>query len=85
MATQTFTVQVAQRGSITLPQTVRRQYNIEPGQQMTLVDLGGVFVLSPRKSQIDATADRIARELTEQGESHESMLQALRDLRAESA
>ena len=44
-----------------------------------LLDLGSVFVLSPRQSQIDALASRIAQDLTEKGETLESMLQTLRE------
>lgn len=82
---QTFTLQVAQRGLVTLPKEVRRAYNIQPGQQMTLLDLDGVFVLSQRPSQVDALADRIADELAGRGETLESMLQTLREVRAEHA
>lgn len=82
---QTFTLQVAQRGLITLPKEVRKAYTIEPGQQMTLLDLDGVFVLSRRPSQVDAFADRIADELADRGETLESMLQTLQEVRAEYA
>lgn len=85
MAARSFSLQVAQRGLITLPQAVRKAYGIEPGQEMTLVDLDGVFVLSPRASRIDPLADKLAQELAERGESLESMLQALREVRAERA
>ena len=44
-------------------------------------DLGGVFVLSPRQSEIDDLADRIAQTLVERGETLESMQQALREER----
>jgi bifunctional DNA-binding transcriptional regulator/antitoxin component of YhaV-PrlF toxin-antitoxin module len=82
---QSFTIQVAQRGLVTLPQEVRKAHNIQPGQQMTLLDLDGVFVLSPRPSQVDALADRITQELADRGESLESMLEALREVRGEHA
>lgn len=82
---QTFTLQVAQRGLVTLPVEVRKAHNIQPGQQITLLDLDGVFVLSPRPSQVDALADRIADELAGRGETLESMLQTLREVRAEYA
>ncbi len=82
---QTFTLQVAQRGLITLPQSLRQAHNIQPGQQMTLLDLDGVFVLSPRPSQVDALADRIADDLAGRGETLTSMLQALHEVRAEYA
>ena len=57
MTSQSFTVQVAQRGLITLPQALRKAYDIQPGQELTLTNLDGVFVLSPRASQIDPLAD----------------------------
>lgn len=79
---QTFSVQVAQRGVVTLPQELRRAHGIEPGQKLTLVDLDGVFVLSPQPSQVDVLADRLAQELTNHGESLESMLALLREVRA---
>lgn len=75
------TLQVAQRGLITIPKRLREAYNIRPGDQLTLLDLGGVFVLSPRPSQVDALADRVAAELQDTGETLESVLQALREER----
>lgn len=79
---RTFTVQVAQRGLVTLPKDVRQAYNIQPGQQLTLLDLDGVFILSLQPSQVDALADRIAAVLAERGETLASMLQALHEVRA---
>jgi bifunctional DNA-binding transcriptional regulator/antitoxin component of YhaV-PrlF toxin-antitoxin module len=77
----TMTVQVAQRGLLTLPKQLRKSYNIQPGDQLTLLDLGGVFVLSPRRSEIDGLANQLRATLLKQGESLESMLQALREAR----
>ena len=78
---QTLTVRVAQRGLVTLPKALREAYDIRPGDQLTLLDLGGVFILSPRRSEVDAIADRLAQEWKSQGETLESMLQALREER----
>lgn len=80
---QSTTVQVAQRGLITLPKTLREDYNIHPGDSLTLLDLGGVFVLSPRRSEVDTIADKLRTEWQDKGETLESMLQALREERAE--
>ena len=44
-----------------------------------------MFVLNPQPSNVDALADRIADELAGRGETLESMLQALREMRAEYA
>lgn len=75
------TLQVAQRGLVTLPKSLREQYGIEPGDELTLLDIGGVFVLSPRRSEIDRLVDRLAEELRGRGETLESMLQAVREVR----
>jgi bifunctional DNA-binding transcriptional regulator/antitoxin component of YhaV-PrlF toxin-antitoxin module len=85
MTVPSFRLQVAQRGLITLPRALRKTYRIETGQELTLVDLGGVFVLSPRRSEVDALADRIASELTRRDETLETMLATLREVRAEHA
>jgi len=77
----TITVQMAQRGVVTLPKALRQSYNLRPGDSLTLLDLGGVFVLSPRRSAIDSLADRLTQALIERGETLETMLQALREER----
>jgi bifunctional DNA-binding transcriptional regulator/antitoxin component of YhaV-PrlF toxin-antitoxin module len=77
----TMTIRMVQRGGVTLPKTLRESYNLQPGDSFTLLDLGGVFVLSPRRSEIDSLADRLTRHLVERGETLETMLQALREER----
>ena len=77
----TMTVQVAERGLLTLPETLREAYDIQPGDTLTLLDLGGVFVLSPRPSEIDALADPIAADLRARGETLASLLPSLREER----
>lgn len=54
---------------------------MQPGDTFTLLDLGGVFVLNPRRSEIDALADKMAAQWAEDGETLETMLQALREER----
>ena len=79
--TDAMTVQVAQRGLVTLPKALRDTYRIREGDQLTLLDLGGVFVFSPRRSEIDDLSEALSTSLAERGESLESMLQALREAR----
>ena len=74
-------LQVAQRGLITLPKALRQAYRIREGDTLTLLDLGGVFVLSPHRSAIDGLAEELRATLLDQGENLESMLQALREAR----
>jgi len=75
------TLQMAQRGVITIPKSLREFYGIQPGDTFTLLDLGGVFVLNPRRSEIDAIAEKMAAQWAEDGETLETMLQALREER----
>ncbi|MEZ4594782.1 MAG: AbrB/MazE/SpoVT family DNA-binding domain-containing protein [Chloroflexota bacterium] len=77
----TITLQMGQRGVMTFPKTWRETYRIQPGDQFTLLDVGGVFILSPVRTQVDALADQITQTLVEQGESLEGMLLALREER----
>ena len=81
MPNNTQTIQLAQRGLLTLPKSIRQAYHLEPGEELTLIDLGGVFVLSPHRSEIDVLAGQISQSLGEKGESLESMLLALRETR----
>jgi len=74
-------LQMAQRGVITIPKSLRESYGLQPGDIFSLIDLGGVFVLSPRQSEIDTIAEKIAEQWTEDGETLETMLQALREER----
>ncbi len=77
----TMNLQLGQRGVVTLPKPLRENYNFRAGDNFTLLDLGGVFVLAPGRSQIDALAEQITYSLVEEGESLESMLLALREER----
>ena len=75
------TLQMAKRGVITIPKSLRESYGMQPGDTFALLDLGGVFVLNPRRSEIDAIAGRMAAQWAEDGETLETMLKALREER----
>lgn len=80
----TFQVQVVRRGIITLPKELRDHNNIEEGDTLTLIDLGdGMVLMRPGRSRVDEIADKLAREWQDSGESLESMLTTLREVRAE--
>jgi hypothetical protein len=64
---------------------VRDRYDLKPGDLITLVDLDGVLVLSPRNFEVDLLADRISQCLAEKGETLESMLRTLREERERNA
>ena len=81
MSRDSMVVTIGQRGVMTVPKQIREAYHLKEGDEITLLDLGGAFVLSPRRSEIDALADRIERKLKGKGESLESMLLAVREER----
>jgi len=72
-------LQMSKRGVITIPKSLRDSYGMQAGDTFTLLDLGGVFVLNPRRSEIDAIADKIAAKWAENGQTLETMLEALRE------
>jgi len=79
-----FQVKVVRRGVITLPKELREHSHIEEGDMLTLIELGeGVIVMSTQRSRVDEIADELAREWKNSGESLESMLTALREVREE--
>ncbi|MCE7985659.1 MAG: hypothetical protein DYG89_31160 [Caldilinea sp. CFX5] len=78
-------VQVAQRGVITLPKSLREAYNIKTGDILSVIDLGeGKFLLSHTPSRIDELLDTLRTNLEAEGETLETMLQRLRAKREKS-
>ena len=84
MNNSTYKVQVARRGTITLPRELREHNHIETGDTLTLSDLGnGVVVMRLQRTRVDKIANKLAKEWRESGETLESMLNTLRRVRAE--
>jgi bifunctional DNA-binding transcriptional regulator/antitoxin component of YhaV-PrlF toxin-antitoxin module len=79
-----YRIQVGRRGVITFPKELRDQNHIADGEILNLIELSNnVFVISRRRSQIDEVANKLAQEWQDSGESLESMLTTLREVRAE--
>ena len=79
-----YNLQLSEDGAVILPEALQETYDLQPEDTLMLYDLGdGVLVLKTTKgrSRIDALADRIRADLEEQGETLETMLQALREER----
>ena len=75
-------IQIRQRGALTFPTQIRKKYNIQPGDTYYLVDLDGIFILTPMKPMVPELAAEIERQLKEAGASTEELLLALREERA---
>jgi len=80
---ETTTVQVRQRGSLTLPVSIREKYGIKVGDSFQLVDLDGIFVLTPMTPMVPELAREIDKIRQEAGLSMEELLQGLREQRAQ--
>ncbi len=80
----TFQVYVSQTGTIPLPKGWLKQNSINPGDTLTLIDLNdGVVVMRPQGSQFEKVASKLAKEWQDSGESLESVLNTLHEVRAE--
>jgi bifunctional DNA-binding transcriptional regulator/antitoxin component of YhaV-PrlF toxin-antitoxin module len=75
-------IQVRDRGVITLPAEIREKYGIENGAIFRLVDLDGVFVLTPMVPMVPELAREIEQARLEAGLSMEELLHGLREVRA---
>jgi AbrB family looped-hinge helix DNA binding protein len=75
------TIQVRQRGTVTLPAELREKYGIKPGDTFRLVDLDGVFVLTPMVPMVPELAREIERTRLEAGLSVKELLSTLREQR----
>jgi len=76
------TVQIRQRGNLTLPVELRERYGIEPGDTFRILDLDGIFVLTPMTPMVPELAREIERARLEAGLDTADLLQALREQRA---
>jgi AbrB family looped-hinge helix DNA binding protein len=76
------TIQVRNRGVITLPKELREKYNIENGDLFRLVDLDGIFVLTPMTPIVPELAREIEQARLESGLSMAELLQELREQRS---
>ena len=75
------TIQIRQRGSLTLPASLRKRYNIKPGDTFRILDLEGILVFTPMVPMVPELAREIERARIEAGISTEEMLSALREQR----
>ena len=75
------TIQVRKRGVLTLPAELRQKYGIEEGDVFRLVDLDGIFVITPMMPMVPELAREIERLRLEAGLSTEELLESLRQER----
>jgi AbrB family looped-hinge helix DNA binding protein len=78
------TLQIRGKGTITLPASLRKKYNLEEGEVFTIIDLGGgSFLLKPRIYEVDKISAKAERVLREDGVTMEELFETLREVRKE--
>lgn len=75
------TVQVRKRGVLTLPASLRERYGVREGDSFRVVDLDGIFVLTPLVPMVPELAREIEKARLEAGLSVEELLENLRQQR----
>jgi AbrB family looped-hinge helix DNA binding protein len=55
------TVQIRQRGTLTLPAKLRAKYRLDEGDSLTVLDLDGSILLSPKVPVVPKLAAEIGR------------------------
>jgi AbrB family looped-hinge helix DNA binding protein len=75
------TIQVRQRGTLTLPADLREKYGIREGDSFRVIDLDGIFVLTPMVSMVPELAREIEKARLEAGLNIDELLRSLREQR----
>lgn len=70
-----------ENGTVTLPARLRARYKLEEGDALALVDVGGVFILSPTKSVIPELARSLEQKRRAAGLSVADLLEGLDEQR----
>ena len=75
------TVQVRKRGVLTLPAGLREKYGVREGDTFRLIDLDGIWVLTPMVPMVPELAREIEQARVEAGLSVEELVKSLREQR----
>ena len=76
------TIQLRDKGVITLPMSLRRKYSLRTGDVFSVRDLGeGVLMISPKSSRVAALGDKVADILRAEGVSVKELLEGLNEER----
>ncbi len=76
-ATKPYTAEIKARGQLTIPKKIRQMKYLEEGQTVSLLPLGDVLIISPRRLDLDEARRRVTKILKETGVSAEDMLAGL--------
>jgi bifunctional DNA-binding transcriptional regulator/antitoxin component of YhaV-PrlF toxin-antitoxin module len=74
-------IQIRQRGTLTIPAELREKYGIDVGDTYRLLDLDGIFILTPVTTMVPELVREIEQARIEAGLSIEELLDSLRQQR----
>jgi AbrB family looped-hinge helix DNA binding protein len=78
---KTYPIRLRGRGQITVPQTVRDNLNVTEGDILTLLQVGDVVLLTPKRPQVPRLADKIVDMMEAEGVSLADLLSGLEEER----
>ncbi len=82
MAIGSYTVQIRQRGVLTIPTELRREYGLGDEDVLTLVDLDGTLLLHPRLSVVPKLAREIEKKRKKAGVTVEELIKGVHEDRS---
>jgi AbrB family looped-hinge helix DNA binding protein len=55
------TIQIRQRGTLTIPREIREKYRLAAGDPLTIIDLDGAILLTPKVLLVPRIAEEMTR------------------------
>lgn len=74
----TITIQMRKKGSITIPMSIRKRYQLDENDPLTLIDIGEGIFISPKKSVLPKLVDEIEKLRTKYNISLEELIQGVK-------
>ncbi len=71
------TIQIQQQGTLSLPSELQAKYKLNEGDTLTLLDLDGIFLLTPKSSAVSKLAGKIEQLRQKEGLSIEDLIEGL--------
>lgn len=78
---KTYAIRLRSRGQMTVPQAVRDKLNVADGDILTLVQMGAVMILTPKRPQVPPLADKFAAMMENENVNMADLLQGLQEER----
>ncbi len=79
---KTTTAEIKARGQLTIPKKIREMSHLEEGQVVSLIPLGDVIVISPRRMELDEARREIRKILKDSHMTVEELLEGLKEERS---